>query len=223
MSTADVAGWKTSTGGEKRWPVSLAAAAAIVLQVALPHRLSFHPYWLLPAVEALVLIGLLAANPSHINRRSRVLRAASVSLIAVTSLGNAWSAGHLVHALLQGKAGESAGPLLTTGSAIWLTNVIIFALWYWELDRGGPAARANAERDWPDFQFPQMDNPNLAPPHWEPTFFDYFYVSFTNATAFSPTDVMPLSRWAKMTMLTQSAISLVTVALVVARAVNVLK
>ncbi len=223
MSAADGAGEKVNTKGEKRWPVSLAAVAAIVLQVALPHRLSFHPYWLLPAVEALVLVGLLAANPSRINQRSRALRAASVALIAVTSLGNAWSAGHLVRALVQGTAGESAGPLLTTGSAIWLTNVIIFALWYWELDRGGPAARAHAERDWPDFQFPQMDNPSLAPPHWEPTFFDYFYVSFTNATAFSPTDVMPLTRWAKMTMLTQSAISLVTVALVVARAVNILK
>jgi uncharacterized membrane protein len=110
-----------------------------------------------------------------------------------------------------------------TGAAIWLTNVIVFALWYWEFDRGGPVARALARKPLPDFQFVQMQSPELAHPDWEPAFMDYLYLSFTNATAFSPTDVLPLSRWAKATMLLQSAISLVTVALVIARAVNVLK
>jgi hypothetical protein len=113
--------------------------------------------------------------------------------------------------------------LLITGGAIWLTNVIIFALWYWELDRGGPVARALAVKQYPDFQFPQMVSPDMAPPDWEPMFADYLYLGFTNAAAFSPTDVMPLSRWAKMAMTLQSAISIVTVALVVARAVNILQ
>jgi uncharacterized membrane protein len=112
---------------------------------------------------------------------------------------------------------------LSTGAAIWLTNIIAFAVWYWQLDRGGPAARAHARRTLPDFQFVQMQNPDLTHPDWEPQFVDYLYLSFTNATAFSPTDVMPLSRWAKLTMLGQSLISLATLALVIARAVNILK
>jgi uncharacterized membrane protein len=101
-----------------------------------------------------------------------------------------------------------------------LTNIIAFALWYWQFDRGGPAAHAHAHRVLPDFQFVQMQNPKAAGRDWEPEFIDYLYLSFTNATAFSPTDVMPLSRWAKLTMLAQSLISLITVTLVIARAVN---
>jgi len=119
--------------------------------------------------------------------------------------------------------GSNAGPLLITGGTIWLINVIVFALWYWEFDRGGPVARANADRMYPDFQFVQMASPALAPPDWEPAFADYLYLSFTNATAFSPTDTLPLSRWAKLAMTVQAAVSIVTVALVVARAVNILK
>jgi uncharacterized membrane protein len=125
----------------------------------------------------------------------------------------------LVHAQL----GEDPGPLLASGGATWLTNVIAFALWYWEFDRGGPIARAQARRAEPDFQFVQMDNPALAHPDWEPYFLDYLYLSFTNTTAFSPTDVMPLSRWAKMLMLVQSAVSLVTIAVIISRAVSLFK
>ncbi|WP_079138783.1 alpha/beta fold hydrolase [Actinacidiphila rubida] len=124
--------------------------------------------------------------------------------------------------LVRGTEGSAAGPLLLRGGAIWLINVVIFALAYWELDRGGPAARAAGERDVPDFLFVQMQSPDLAPPHWEPVFFDYLYLSFTNSTAFSPTDVMPSSLWAKALMMGQSAVSLLTVVLVVARAVNIL-
>ena len=113
--------------------------------------------------------------------------------------------------------------MLRNGGAIWLTNVIVFALWYWEMDRGGPAARACGTHEYPDFLFTQMTAPELVAKDWEPAFLDYLYLSFTNATAFSPTDTLPLSRWAKMTMMFQSAVSLVTVALVVARAVNVLE
>jgi hypothetical protein len=149
--------------------------------------------------------------------------AASLFLIAILSLANAWSVARLVTGLVHGTEGENAGPLLVTGGVIWLTNVIIFGLWYWEFDRGGPVSRALATRLYPDFQFVQMTSPHLAPPDWEPAFGDYLYLSFTNAAAFSPTDVLPLSRWAKIGMATQSAISIVTVALVVARAVNILK
>jgi uncharacterized membrane protein len=144
-------------------------------------------------------------------------------LIAVLSLANAGSAVRLVVHLLRGTYGQDATSLLFTGGAIWLTNVVVFSLWYWELDRGGPGARAQAIRAHPDVLFAQMDKSELAPPDWEPNYVDYLYLSFTNGTAFSPTDVLPLSHWAKLTMLLQSVVSLTTLALVIARAVNILK
>ena len=118
---------------------------------------------------------------------------------------------------------DSAARLIVNGGSIYLTNIIAFALLYWELDRGGPAARTHGIEIYPDFLFPQMTSPDLAHPEWEPTFGDYLYVSFTNATAFSPTDVMPLTRPAKAAMALQSTVALATLALVIARAINVLK
>jgi uncharacterized membrane protein len=177
----------------------------------------------LPGLEIALAAGLIAANPTRIDRESRLLRAVSVTLIAAISVANTISALRLVYELLHGTAGDNAAALLSTGAAIWGTNVIVFGLWYWELDRGGPVARAHARKTYPDFLFVQMQAPELAPPEWEPAFVDYLYLSFTNATAFSPTDVMPLSRWAKMMMLVQSGVSLVAMVLVVARAVNILK
>jgi hypothetical protein len=219
-----VPAWQRPTQGEVRWPVATAVAAAVALQVALPDRLVLlHPVWLLPALEGLLLGALVIANPYHINKESRVLRLLGLTAAALLSLANAYSVAKLVVGLVNGTEGNSAGPLLVTGGMIWLTNVVVFALWYWDFDRGGPAARANADRVYPDFQFVQMTTPQLAPPDWEPAFGDYLYLSFTNATAFSPTDVMPMSRWAKLGMTLQAAISIVTVALVVARAVNILK
>jgi len=218
-----VPAWRRVTQGEPRLPVSLTVAAAIVLQVVLPDSVAPHPRWLLPAVAGLLLVGIVIANPRRIDRPSPWLRTASLVLISVISLANGWSAARLIDRLINGTATKDPGTLLATGAAIWLTNIVVFALWYWEFDRGGPVARAQGRNQYPDFLYPQMENPNLAPPHWEPAFVDYLYVSFTNATAFSPTDVLPLSRWAKMAMMTQSAISVATVALVIARAVNILQ
>ena len=218
-----VPAWQRVTKGEPRWPVGIGIASAIVLQVLLPARLAPRPRWLLPGLEGALLVFLILANPKRLSRESARLRVGSVVLIAVISMANAWSAGHLVHGLVLGTERADAGPLLLTGGAIWLTNVIAFALWYWELDRGGPVARALAKRPHPDFLFVQMQSPELAPEDWEPGFVDYLYLSFTNATAFSPTDVLPLTSWAKLTMMVQSGVSLMTVALVIARAVNILK
>lgn len=217
-----VPAWRRLTRGEPRWPVAIGVLCAIGMQLALPQRVTFQHQWVLPAVELAMLVVLVAANPGRIELQDRWLRIVSMALIATISLANVISAGRLITSLLRGGE-EDAGPLLLIGGAIWLTNVIAFSLWYWEFDRGGPVARARATREFTDFLFPQMQSPELAPPQWEPAFVDYFYLSFTNATAFSPTDVLPLSRWAKMTMLIQSAISLTTVALVIARAVNILK
>jgi hypothetical protein len=214
-------GWRRRAEGEERWPVTVAMAVAAVLQVALPDKLAIGPRWLLPALEAILLIGLCSVNPRKIDRRSTALRWASLALIAVISVANGWASYELVRGLVEGTV-TRAGPLLSDGLSIYVTNIIVFGLWFWEGDRGGPVARAHADRLYPDFLFPQMTQEHLAPDDWRPTFLDYLYVSSTNATAFSPTDTMPLTRWAKMLMLAQSIIALCTVALVVARAVNVL-
>jgi hypothetical protein len=218
--------WQRRTQGEMRWPVAITTAIGIALEVAVPGRLMLvSPSWVLPAVEGGLLVTLVAANPHRINRESRAIRMLALSLGALISLANGWSVARLAVGITQGTLGQTAGPLLITGGAIWLTNVVVFGLWYWEFDRGGPVARAlntNAAR-YPDFQFVQMVSPpQMVPPDWEPAFIDYLYLAFTNAAAFSPTDVMPLSRWAKVAMTVQSAISIVTVALVVSRAVNIL-
>ena len=214
--------WREVTEGESRWPVSFALVLAIVLQFLLPDRLSVHPRWMVASLEGAVLVGVIIANPHRIEKHSPNLRIATLALIGAISLVNGWSAVRLIRGLINKTEPAKAAELLRTGGSIWLTNVIVFALWYWMLDRGGPAARSQAEVDYPDFLFPQMQQPEVAPPGWEAGFIDYFYLSFTNASAFSPTDVLPLSRWAKLTMLLQSVVSLVTVVLVVARAVNIL-
>jgi hypothetical protein len=218
-----VPAWRRVTRGEPRWHVALAITIAIVLQSPLPGRLVlFRPTWLLPVLEGALLVMLVALDQYRIDRESMLLRALGLAAAAILSVANAWSAGHLVIGLVNGTQGSTAGPLLTSGAVIWLTNMIVFSLWYWELDRGGPAARAHATHETPDFMFPQMTNPDLASRDWEPMYADYAYVAFTNATAFSPTDVMPMTRWAKAAMALQAIVSIVVVALVVARAVNVL-
>jgi hypothetical protein len=218
-----VPAWRRVTQGEQRWPGAVGMAAAIGMQLALPSDVELPPRWLMPSVELALLIALLITNPGRIDRRDRYLRIMSLVLIAFITIGNAVSATRLIVGLVRGTFTDEPSTLLLVGGAIWLTNVIAFSLWYWEFDRGGPVARAHALKPYPDFLFAQMQASELAPPDWEPSFVDYVYLSFTNAAAFSPTDVLPLSRWAKMTMLLQSAISLATVALVIARAVNILK
>jgi hypothetical protein len=217
-----LAAWRRRTRGEHRWPSVAAIALAIVLQVLLPDRLILHPRWLLPGMEIALLVALIAADPVRLERRHPLLRLGSLGLVAAMTLANGASAALLIALLLTGRAGDDAVSLVGSGAAIYATNIIAFGVWYWELDRGGPVARMAGARQHTDFLFPQMTQPDVAPPDWEPMFLDYLYVSYTNATAFSPTDTMPLSRWAKMLMLVQSAVALSTVVLVIARAVNVL-
>ena len=215
--------WRRVTQGEPRWPVSLAIVLTVGLQLSVPDRLTVRPRLIVPVLEALLLVGIIVVNPRRVNRRSPRLRAATMALIGLISVANGYSAGRLIVGLVQGTEKMEAPRLLLVGGAIWLTNVIAFSLWYWELDRGGPAARATGPRPYPDFFFPQMDLPDLAPPDWTAGYADYLFMSFTNATAFSPTDVLPLTPWAKLMMMAQSAVSLMTAALVIARAVNILQ
>lgn len=214
--------WRRRTQGDHRWFAALAIAVAAGLQVMLPEQMTTGPRWLLPATEVLLVVVLLGANPFRMSGESRRLRVLGLLLAGLVGLGTALSVVNLVVGLIEGRFGDEAPALLATGGSIWLTNIIAFALIFWELDRGGPAARAGGGPRHPDFLFVQMQMPDAADDDWEPTFIDYLYLSVTNSTAFSPTDTMPLSRWAKLAMALEAFVSLVTVALVVARAVNVL-
>jgi len=185
--------------------------------------LTHDPKFDVPLLEIALLAVLTAINPVRLSRRTRIGRYLTMALAALITLDNVVSAFVLDRGILTGHAGNDAVRLLSAGAAIYLTNIIVFGIWYWELDRGGPFNRAAGTDPHPDFLFPQMASPELGPEHWEPRFLDYLYTSFTNVMAFSPTDTMPLSRWAKSLMALQSAIALSTTALVLARAVNILK
>jgi len=215
--------WCRPGSPENRLPVVVAVAVAVALQLEIPNKYGLHPRWLIPSLELALLALLTAINPVRLERSTVVGKYASLILVAAITVDNGISAGLLDHEILTTKASGDALGLMGSGAAIYLTNIIAFGVWYWEIDRGGPFARMAATNLYPDFLFPQMSSPSVAKPNWRPTFLDYLYVSFTNVMAFSPTDTMPLSRMAKALMALQSVIALSTVALVIARAVNVLQ
>lgn len=219
--TLPISHWQRPHRGEHRFPVSFVVLVVIILQFALPNNLSLSVQKWICLLEFAILLSLYALSPKRFLKHHPPTRRIGFLLTSVMTISNTASAIKLVSELISGGI-ASATQLLASGGSIWLTNVVIFSLWFWDLDRGGPGSRAEAKNDWPDFLFPQMTDPTYAPKEWHPEFFDYLYMSFTNASAFSPTDVMPLTRWAKMLMLLQSTTSLIVVGLVVARAVNIL-
>jgi hypothetical protein len=208
--------------GEHRWPSAVAVAAAVALQLTLPAPMVPQGRYVLPMLELALLVALVVANPFRMTRESGPLRLAGLALTALVGLSNGWSALLLAVRILAGEHVGGPAALLGTGGAIWLTNVLAFALLYWELDGGGPGAGAAGSADVPDLAFAQTVDPGLAPPGWRPEFADYLFVAFTAGTAFGPTDVAVLSRRMKAAVLAQAAVALVVVVLVVARAVNVL-
>ena len=194
----------------------------MVLTVLLPEGERTLPVWVLPLIEGILLVALIAGDPGAIDRRSRLLRVLSIALVAILVVGALGATGQLIDVLIGGgHETNSATELLEAGSIVWVANIIAFALLYWELDGGGAAARAHHSRSDVDFAFPQQMNPELAPAEWRPEFIDYLYLAFTNAMAFSPTDAMPIARWAKLAMMVLSVSSLAILGLVIARAVNV--
>jgi uncharacterized membrane protein len=207
---------------EHAWPAFGSIVVAIVMQLLLPSRLTAGPKWVVPALEAILLAGLVISTPTHVTGVHQARRRLALFLTALVSVANITSLVLLSHALLQ-HGSPNPRALLSAGALIWLTNVIIFGLWYWEVDRGGPGMRAAGRDLAPDFLFPQMSDDRIEPEGWRPMFVDYLYVSLTNALAFSPTDTMPLSQRAKGVMGLQSLASVVTIGLVVARAVNILQ
>jgi uncharacterized membrane protein len=210
--------------GESRLPPALALLAFLALNVALriwlPHAGAVRVPWLVPAVEAVLLVILLGIDPSSDRLRVRRLHRVALALVSVLVVAALWATVLLVNDLIHGTGvANNATKLLAEGGITWLGNNLAFALLYWLIDGGGPRARTG--RAIPvDFAFTQQMNPELAPPGWRPVFLDYLHLGFTNATAFSPTDVMPLTHRAKYTMLVQSTVALALFGLIVARAVN---
>jgi hypothetical protein len=209
--------------GEARWPMVGAVVAALVLTILLPAEVRLGPTWLLPAIEGVLLVAIVVSDPAEITRRSTLLRALSIGLVSVLVFGSLWATVSLISDLIHGgPETNSASDLLAAGAIVWTSNNIAFALLFWELDGGGAAQRFHERPRRIDLAFPQDLNPHIAAEAWRPGFIDYLYLGFTNATAFSPTDVMPLVPWAKVAMAVQSLVSLAILGLVVARAVNVL-
>jgi hypothetical protein len=199
----------------------LALLACVGLYIVLPNRLVVGPRWLLPVLIALPLIPLSSTKHRHPND-SPWIRRLTIALIAIITVANTASMVLLVHHLLVANVSQGR-QLIYSAVSVWLTNVIIFGLWFWEIDRGGPHRRASGLSILPDIQFPQMENPHLAPDNWHPRFVDYLYTSFANGTSFAPADAMPLTMLAKSLFASESLVSLVTIAVVAARAVNILK
>jgi hypothetical protein len=211
--------------GEHWWPVALSIIAIVGLHVALPAKYRVNPPWLAPLVLLILLAILIIGDPGRIDRQKPWLRITTGAMIALLTLANLFAAGRLVGAIITVNKvfASDALALLGTGAMIWITNVVTFALWYWDLDRGGAAARAHHPQADPAFVFAEMQHTEYTSAGWMPKFADYLSLSFWTATAFSPTDVSAIKRWAKLMMMTESAVSLVIGVLVIARAVNILK
>jgi len=217
---------------ESRWEAAPAVGVVIAMQVLLglvsrseDWKLWIFSWWvwLIPVVpEVILLVPLAWRRPRRQLEQLGLRRRFALGLLAVISAANGVLLFAVIASLVRGEEASGA-QLLLKAVTVWTTNVIAFGLWFWAFDRGGPVRRLRPDPPPPDFQFPQMENPQLAAPGWMPELVDYVYVSFTNSIAFSPTDAMPLSRRAKLLMLTESALSAMTVLLVAARAVNIFK
>jgi hypothetical protein len=215
---------------ESRWEAPPAVALVIGMQLLMAMISQANGWtlaeldwwiWLIPIPPELLLFGVLVWSRHHRRLEQRGYRRdVLITLLGLVSFANALLLVALVTSLFRTET-TSGGQLLLGGMTVWATNTVAFGLWYWAFDRGGPVRRFLPDPPRPDFQFPQLENPQLAQPDWRPHLVDYIYVSFTNSIAFSPTDAMPLSRWAKLLMLAESAVSAVTVLLVAARAVNI--
>jgi hypothetical protein len=210
--------------GEHWWPVALAIAVAAGLHVVLPASYRIQPAWVVPAALAGFLAMLIAGDPGRIDRRKTWLRVVTGAAIALLTVANVIAALRLVAEILTNNKVFAAHPggLLAAGAVVWVTNVIAFALWYWDLDRGGAASRAHHPGRNPAFVFPEMQHTAYVPADWVPRFVDYLSLAFWTATAISPADISAVRPWAKLLMMLEAGCSVVLAALVIARAINIL-
>lgn len=217
-----------SNGHEPRWHAALAVIVALVLYVTLPPKVVAGPYWLMPTLVLVVLVPLLILSPRR-HQETRLQRWLSIAMVAVLNAFNiativllfVWQLSAHHHRQITGE------DLLLASVEIWLTNVIVYALWFWEIDGHGPETRSHTDLFHQprraDFLFPQMTmDPQMQPKEWKPMFLDYLFLAFTNATAFSPADTFPLSRPAKTLMMLEAITSLVTIAIIAGRAISLL-
>lgn len=220
---AAIRAWWARARPESPWPMMLTLAVAIGVQFALPRRFSLGPVWIVPAILVVLVGALVILDHVWLTRRALVRRVLTIAIATVLVANGAGVTVRLIGDLIKGGPETSSpGDLLSIGFGVWIYVVIVFAFMYWVLDSGGASARAASPSASPDLAFPQQLNPEVRAPGWRPKFFDYLYLGFTNATAFSPTDVMPLALWAKLVMTVQAIVSLAILGLVIARAVNIL-
>jgi hypothetical protein len=210
--------------GEHWWPVALAIIVVAGLHVILPARYRVQPAWVVPAVLLALLAVLIVGDPGRIDRQKTWLRLVTEIVIAFITLANLFAALRLVVDILTNDSlyRSNPGGLLAVGGVIWVTNVVAFGLWYWDLDRGGAAARAHHPDRNPAFVFPEMQHTEYVAAAWVPRFIDYLSLAFWTAMAFSPTDISAIKPWAKLLMMLEAAGSLALAALVIARAINIL-
>jgi len=212
--------WRRDTEGENRMPAAFLCMLLPVLTLAVP-GMAVGPRWVAPVVEVALLQAIVFINPMRMSNPSPLLRTLDLALVAIAGVVVALSIAKVLHQLW-GEPERISRNLLFTGAAVLTANVVFFALWYWQVDRGGPAARARGLMQYPEILFPQMGDPALSDPAWEPRIGDYLYLSFTIAVGFGPADTVPLIRRIKYTMLLQAASSLTIITVVVSSAVSAL-
>ena len=200
--------------------MAAAVLVAIILQSTAPENGRLVPWWIVPAIELLLLAVAMIRDPGRIDRRGPGSQRATIALAAAMTIATVVGIAVLIVDILDTNLIVTANSILGRGAALWVTNVIAFSFWYWIFDRGGPGDRAAGSGIAPSFAFPENATPELAPDGWQPRYHDYLYLSFTNATAFSPTDTLPIQAWAKMAMLAESVLSLITAIMVIARVIN---
>jgi len=204
------------------WHAQFTLLLVVILQIGLPDTVTFGPRFLVAVPELLLILALSFTTPRRRVYNSRLRRTNVLLLAGVITLVNGVNLYSVLHHLLHHAPQVDGRQLILAGIKIYITNLIIFGLWYWEMDGGGPGQRRAIKTHQQDFLFPQHQDPAYRTKDWAPTYVDYLYVSSTNAMAFSPTDTLPLSRRAKILMLVQAFVSLLTIAVVAARAVNIL-
>jgi len=208
---------------EPRWPVVLTVLAVLFLLAVLPGRIRLLPIWLFYVIAIEVIAPMAAVTLTAAKARwLRVERVMTLFFFVVAGAATIAGLAYLIHIMVRRSVEISGLQLLTSSIAVWITNVLMFSLLYWQIDRGGPEARLNNASTQPDWLFPQVGAPDDVPPDWRPVFVDYLFLGFTTATAFSPTDALPLTSRAKMLMMFESTISLVTIVVVASRAINIL-
>lgn len=202
--------------------MALAVIVASTLHALLPPELKAQQSIWVPFVSALILVVLILADPGRIDRVQKWTRIVTGLLFGFITLANAVSVYWLIVGILDNASFETARELLFAGGSVWITNVIAFSLWYWDLDSGGAAARANGSGPSPALIFPEMTHTEHVPAGWYPKYVDYLSFSFSTALAFSPTDVSAVKAWAKLMMIGEAVVSLLVATLVIARAINVI-